>query len=110
LFGRRLGGERDGKFSLRRQLELIKWRRPIDAASSAPFRLCLRLEEPQAAAGKNADRWRIEYLLQAIDDLSLLIPAEAAWKGKGREALILERDGFRPREYLLSALGQAAAL
>ena len=54
--------------------------------------------------------WRVAYLLQAIDDLSLLVPAEAAWKERGREAAVLGRDGFRPREYLLSALGQAATL
>ena len=84
-----------------------QWRRPLDAAASAPFRLCLRLEEPTDDV---EGRWRIVYLLQAIDDLSLLVPAEAAWKGKGPEAAVLERDGFRPREYLLSALGQAATL
>jgi SNF2 family DNA or RNA helicase len=87
-----------------------QWRRPLEVAASAPFRLCLRLEEPEADSGKDAGRWRIAYLLQAIDDLSLLVPAEAAWKGRGREAAILGRDGFRPREYLLSALGQAATL
>src|SRR5262249_5629089 len=75
-----------------------------------PFRLCLRLEEPEADSGKDAGRWHIRYLLQAIDDPSLLVPAEAAWKTRGREAAILGRDGFQPREYLLSALGQAATL
>ncbi|APW59843.1 DEAD/DEAH box helicase [Paludisphaera borealis] len=87
-----------------------QWRQPLDVAASAPFRLCLRLEEPEAESGKDADRWRIAYLLQAVGDPSLLVPAATAWKGSGREAAILERDGFRPREYLLSALGQAAAL
>jgi SNF2 family DNA or RNA helicase len=86
------------------------WRRPIEAATSAPFRLCLRLHEPQAESGKNAGRWHIAYLLQAIDDLSLVVPAEAAWNEGGREAAILSRDGFRPREYLLASLGQAATL
>jgi SNF2 family DNA or RNA helicase len=86
------------------------WRRPIEIAASAPFRLCLRLEEPEAKSGRNADRWRVRYLLQAVDDPSLLVPAEAAWKARGRGAEVLRRDGFRPREYLLSALGQAATL
>ena len=90
--------------------QVRQWRRPVDVAASAPFRLCLRLEEPGSDSGKDAGRWRIAYLLQAIDDLSLLVPAEAVWKGRGREAAILGRDGFRPREYLLSALGQAATL
>jgi SNF2 family DNA or RNA helicase len=86
------------------------WRRPIDIAASAPFRLCFRLEEPEADTGKAAGRWRVNYLLQAVDDLSLLVPAEAAWKARGKEAEILGRDGFRPREYLLASLGQAATL
>ena len=38
------------------------------------------------------------------------MPAEAAWKARGKEAKVLGRDGFRPREYLLAALGQAATL
>jgi len=86
------------------------WRRPLEAAATAPFRLCLRLEEPEVETGEAADRWRVSYLLQAIDDPSLLAPAAVVWKGRGRDAAILERDGFKPREYLLSALGQAAAL
>ena len=86
------------------------WRRPIDIAASAPFRLCFRLEEPRADTGKAAGRWRVNYLLQAVDDLSLLVPAEAAWKERGTEAKVLGRDGFRPREYLLAALGQAATI
>ena len=86
------------------------WRRPIEIAASAPFRLCFRLEEPRAETGKAAGRWRVNYLLQAVDDLSLLVPAEDAWKARGKEAAVLGRDGFRPREYLLAALGQAATL
>ena len=86
------------------------WRRPIEVAASAPMRLCFRLEEPRAETGKAAGRWRVNYLLQAMDDLSLLVPAGSAWKAKGKEAAILARDGFRPREYLLAALGQAAKL
>ena len=96
--------------------QIGKWRRPLELAASAPFRLCLRLDEPSSTSGKDSpsgkdsDRWQMHYLLQAVDDPSLLIPAEAAWTGKGPEAELLARDGFRPREYLLSALGQAASI
>jgi SNF2 family DNA or RNA helicase len=86
------------------------WRRPIEIAASAPFRLCFRLEEPRAETGKAAGRWQLHYLLQAVDDLSLLVPAGAAWNARGKEAQVLARDGFRPREYLLAALGQATKL
>ncbi len=87
-----------------------QWRRPIELAASAPFRLCLRLEEPKFGAPRRYDQWRVGYLLQAMDDQSLLVPVKSAWKARGREAVVLNRDGFQPREYLLSALGQAATI
>src|SRR5262249_24520931 len=88
--------------------QVSQWRRPLDVVVSAPFRLCFRLEEPRDEDGSGD--WHVSYLLQAVDDLSLLVPAGVAWKGKGRGAKVLGRDGFKPREYLLSALGQAAVL
>ena len=90
--------------------EVRQWRRPIELAASAPFRLCLRLEEPKSGDPRRHDQWRVGYLLQAMDDQSLLVPVKSAWKASGREAVVLNRDGFQPREYLLSALGQAATL
>jgi hypothetical protein len=35
------------------------WRRPVEIAASAPFRLCFRLEEPRAETGKAAGRWQL---------------------------------------------------
>ena len=91
--------------------QVRQWHRPIEATASAPFRLCLRLEEPaDDGTGGESDRWHVRYLLQAADDPSLLVPAETAWKARGDDAAPLARDGFQPREYLLSALGQAASL
>jgi SNF2 family DNA or RNA helicase len=52
--------------------------------------------------------WYVRYLLQAADDPSLVVPAADAWNPKGRTATALKRRAFNPREYLLSALGQAA--
>ncbi|HEV3120325.1 MAG TPA: DEAD/DEAH box helicase, partial [Isosphaeraceae bacterium] len=98
---------------LERLLEhLIEWRRPIEVASAAPYRLCFRLEEPQVDDGnanghaKNED-WYVRYLLQAADDPSLLLPAEQAW---GRMPAHVGRSEFKSREYMLSALGQASSL
>ena len=90
--------------------QVRQWRRPIEVAATAPFRLCVRLEEPKPGAPRKHDQWRVGYLLQAMDDPSLLVPVKAAWKARGREAVVLNRDGFEPREYLLSALGQAATI
>ncbi|MBL8793167.1 MAG: DEAD/DEAH box helicase [Planctomycetia bacterium] len=90
------------------------WQRPVTLAAAAPFRLCFRLEEPPTEtparpASENAP-WHVRYLLQAQHDPSLLVPAEQAWKPRGATGALLQRDGFAPREYLLAALGQAAAL
>ena len=97
------------------------WRRPITVSTASAFRLCFRLEEPPAATDDPAssprrrppqspEDWHVRYLLQAADDPSLMVPAAAAWQPKGRHATILKRGGFKPREYLLAALGQASGL
>lgn len=100
--------------------QVREWRRPISVSAATPFRLCFRLEEPsdsdtvtrrhsdhRPVAASHTD-WRVRYLLQAADDPSLLIPVADAWNAKGRAAVALKRGAFNPREYLLSALGQAA--
>ncbi len=99
------------------------WQRPVTAQSATPFRLCFRLEEPEAASEETGRRkgaanafspvtdeggWHVRYLLQAADDPSLIFPAAQVWNAKGRQAALLKRGTFEPREYLLSALGQAA--
>jgi superfamily II DNA or RNA helicase len=91
------------------------WQRPVAVVAAAPFRLTFRLEEPPANGdGGGAARvdagWTVRYLLQAKDDPSLLLPADEAWAPRGERAALLRRGGFHPREYLLAALGQAAAL
>ncbi|HUK90736.1 MAG TPA: DEAD/DEAH box helicase, partial [Blastocatellia bacterium] len=54
--------------------------------------------------------WRVRYLLQASDDPSLLVPVPEAWSANGHHPSVLKRGSFKPREYLLSSLGQAAKL
>src|SRR5262245_58685630 len=86
--------------------QVREWRRPIMVASAAPFRLCFRLEEPEGEKeGRREGRtersrtvsrsldlsiapssWYVRYLLQAVDDPSLLLPVADAWKAKGRVA------------------------
>ncbi len=112
--------------------EVREWWRPVSVASASPFRLCFRLEEPAAGgtpskeAGRmarragsrdgkdgndaNSEKWYVRFLLQAIDDPSLLIPVQDAWMTRGRKAMALAHNGFNAREYLLSSLGQAAGL
>jgi SNF2 family DNA or RNA helicase len=104
--------------------QVREWQRPVTVHAATPFRLCFRLEEPEEQDGEtlgdvatsrassrvssSQGKWQVRYLLQAADDPSLLVPATQVWNAKGRQAALLKRGAFRPREYLLSALGQAA--
>jgi len=102
--------------------QLADWRRPVSIADRTPFRLCFRLDEPiigqqdidadhAEIPGKSGNgEWRVHYLLQAADDPSLLVPASDAWLEKSKSSKILKAREFKAREYLLSSLGQAAAI
>jgi len=98
---------------LERLLDQVRqWRRPIDMAAEAPFRLGFRLEEPEGDGdfANGQGDWQVRYLLQAVDDPSLLVPVADAWNPRGRQAALLQRAGFRPREALLAALGSASKI
>ena len=91
--------------------QVTEWHRPIAAAVNAPYRLCLRLEEPSepdddddAPAIVQGD-WYLRYLLQPHEDHSLLLPADTVWKGGYTDD---RNPDFNPREFLLSTLAQAA--
>ena len=104
--------------------QVREWQRPVTTQVATPFRLCFRLEEPEdegvgarqrGGAAKNSSplnggAWQVRYLLQAADDPSLIVPAAQVWNAKGRQAALLNRGAFKPREYLLTALGQAAKI
>jgi hypothetical protein len=52
----------------------------------------------------------VNYLMQAADDPSLLVPAGMVWVPRGKRASLLRREGFDAREHLLTCLGQAAGI
>jgi hypothetical protein len=85
------------------------WQRPLAVRVAAPFRLTFRLEEPKAEAEKGGS-WFVRYLLQAVHDPSLLVPAEEAFRGGRATPAPLRRAGFDAREHLLASLGQAAGI
>jgi hypothetical protein len=87
--------------------QISEWRRPLRWSQDAPFRLCFRLEEPSIDT-EDGDHWYVRYLLRSVEDPSLLLPSELAWKGKGTRAALLQREGFQPVEFLLTALGEAS--
>ena len=105
----------DGVLSLqdKQATELLEqvrtWQRPLRTSVDSAFQLCLRLEEPAESAPDDAV-WRLNYLLQARDDPSLLLPLSEVWKPRGKVVSLIQQRQFDPKEYTLTALGQAAAL
>jgi SNF2 family DNA or RNA helicase len=87
--------------------------RPWDAVGTGmvgPARATFRLSETatenddgETSAGSS---WRLEFLLQSMEDPSLLVPAEQAWNDDGS----LRRWLDRPQELLLTELGRASRI
>jgi SNF2 family DNA or RNA helicase len=106
-------GEGLGRFAA----QVREWHLPVSISASSPFRLCFRLEEPleeadekKVAEGGGRDAWQVRYLLQAVDDRSLLVEARDAWKTRKPVEAVFRARAFEPRQFLLSALGQAAGI
>ncbi|MBP2334041.1 superfamily II DNA or RNA helicase [Saccharothrix coeruleofusca] len=82
----------------------------------SPVRTCFRLSSPEqdepggdvsgASGGGPREGWRLEFLLQAVDEPSVLVPAGDLW---GRDE-VLRRWVPRPEEVLLADLGRASRL
>jgi SNF2 family DNA or RNA helicase len=94
-----------------------EWHLPVSISASSPFRLCFRLEEPPEEGGEEdiagsggREAWQVRYLLQAVDDRSLLVEARDAWKTRKPVEAVFRARAFEPRQFLLSALGQAAGI
>ncbi|MDR1376905.1 MAG: hypothetical protein LBJ22_05290, partial [Synergistaceae bacterium] len=73
--------------------QLREWRRPIAATADAPYRLSLRLEEPEteepSGAGVLNDslglEWRLGYYVEPLDDPSLQVGTEKIFSPKSRD-------------------------
>ena len=68
--------------------------------AAGPSRLCLRVHEPE----DGTDPWRVELLLQATGDPSLILPGDVVWAGAEHLPVL---DGGDPIEQLLTGLGHA---
>ena len=88
--------------------DLERWSEPALGGRDRP-RTCFRLELPEADSAP----FRLVFLLQSLDDPSLLVPAAELWGG-AREQLEKLGHGFEnaqaAEETLLEALGRAARL
>jgi non-specific serine/threonine protein kinase len=89
---------------------LEEWRRAGERyAEHRMFRTCFRLCEPDEL-GSAAMPWRVEFVLQAKDDPSLLVPAAEVWSSNGSGLRPLGRRIADPQERLLGGLGHAMRL
>jgi len=88
--------------------ELAKWRRPLDVYAQSPFNFCFRLAEPVLKGKK--DIWQLTYLLQLKSDPSLLLEVGELWTPESDASLQAKSYGVDCTEFMLMALGQAAAL
>ncbi|HEU0301965.1 MAG TPA: DEAD/DEAH box helicase [Longimicrobium sp.] len=97
------------------------WSRPLAPSTAGGLRTCFQLTapvlqaaDPEAAigrmdAGAELDAWRLEFLLQAADDPSLLVPAAEVWRARGA-LKVFRRTLEQPQERLLEDLGRALRL
>jgi SNF2 family DNA or RNA helicase len=90
--------------------ELVELREKLDAWRASAerdnaVRVCFRLSSPDQGGFAN-EEWRLEFLLQAVDEPSVLVPAEQAWQDDG----VLWRWVDHPQELLLADLGRASRL
>ena len=77
----------------------------IESGITGTYRICFRLEEPP-----DGEDWYLSYLLQALDDPSLLVTAEQIWASKGGMLEYLAYRFANPQEKLLAALGLASRI
>jgi SNF2-related domain/SNF2 Helicase protein/Helicase conserved C-terminal domain len=89
--------------------QLDEWRGAGEwYAAHRMFRTCFRLSAPEDLP-ETADEasWRVEIMLQAKDDLSILVPAEDVWSSNGSGLHLPGHDIADPQERLLGGLGHA---
>jgi non-specific serine/threonine protein kinase len=98
--------ESAGAESVRTCFRIVPPADPADGEENDPGGPVRR--RPKSEPGPVED-WRIEFLLQAVDDPSLVVSAANVW-ADGPELTALERHVKHPDEVLLRGLGRAARL
>jgi SNF2 family DNA or RNA helicase len=97
-----LDGDAEEIFSLRHRLD--RW---AGRDRPAPVRTCFRLSYVDEFPDDDAGGWLLEFLLQPVDEPSLLVPASEVWRDT---ASPLMRWADYPQEVLLADLGRASRL
>jgi SNF2 family DNA or RNA helicase len=83
-----------------------EWVGPEHVAGDEVFRIAFRLDPP----ADPGTPWELSYLLQAVDDPDLLVPAAQIWRERGQVFSLLDRRFAQPQERLLRGLAFAARL
>jgi SNF2 family DNA or RNA helicase len=83
-----------------------EWVGPEHVAGDEVFRIAFRLDPPSDPGAP----WQLSYLLQAVDDPGLLVPAAQIWRERGQLFSYLDRRFAQPQERLLRGLAFAARL
>jgi SNF2 family DNA or RNA helicase len=86
--------------------QLSIWSRQIFLSANSPYKLCFRLLEPSS----EKEDWKLEYLLQSKEDMSILIPMAMIWSKKKQDLEMLKKIEFDSIELPLLLLGQAAGI
>lgn len=86
--------------------QVKEWQRKLLLLAGSSFKLCLRLEEPEAGSRE----WSVNYYLQSVEDPSLVIPVKDAWQARGKLAQLFKEQKVSVPELVLSSLGQAAGI
>jgi SNF2 family DNA or RNA helicase len=84
------------------------WR--ASGINDSPVRTCFRLRSPEQTEHDHDDSqggWLLEFLLQAVDEPSVLVPASQVWRARDNTVL---RWIAQPQEKLLADLGRASRL
>ncbi|MFP5282699.1 MAG: SNF2 helicase-associated domain-containing protein, partial [Actinomycetes bacterium] len=74
-------------------------------AAEGPVRACFRLIEP----AEDAEDWSVRFALQATDEPSLVVEADAVWRSRGTLPALARRIDA-PQETFLAELGKASRL
>ncbi|MCW2921216.1 MAG: helicase [Thermoleophilia bacterium] len=93
--------------------DVSEWQHRLRSDAESPWRLVLRLEEPDEPASAEQEHdepWTLRYLVQLRSDPSVLVAAADAWSPSGPDKAALARHGFHAGQHLLAPLAQAAQL
>jgi non-specific serine/threonine protein kinase len=91
---------------------LAAWSGSIVPPGRGGVRTCFFLAPPAGAADEGAtpeDPWRLDFLLQSVDDPSLMVTADEVWRSPG-PIRVLRGSVADPQEKLIADLGRAMRL